>query len=346
FDNYFTGEFTTGSIQHQLVAGINLFENNTDAISFRSSISSLDVFEPEYSASPTGQETPVYDVTNKVQQLGFYLQDLISLTDNLKILLGGRFDIASQDFQNTVSAVNEYNQEEAFSPQAGIVYQPLEPISLYASYNRSFNLATSAFRAAAPEPERGEQFEIGIKTDFSDRLSATLALYDLTRSNLPTTDPNEPTQTIQVGEQRSQGIEFDVGGEILPGWNIVAGYAYTNAEITEDNTFEVGNSLNIVPENAFNIWTTYQIQEGNLQGLGFALGLFYFGERPGDLANTFTLPSYTRTDAAIFYERNNFRIAFNVENLFDVDYFVTATDRNRVFPGSPLTVVGNVSWQF
>ncbi|MGD1949583.1 MAG: TonB-dependent siderophore receptor [Leptolyngbyaceae cyanobacterium] len=345
-DNYVTGEFSTGSLEHQLVAGINLFRRDTDAIAYQALVEPLDIFEPEYGGSLISEEVLVYDRTSMTEQAGLYVQDLISLTDDLKVLLSGRFDIANQDFQDTVSGVDEFSQAEEFSPRVGIVYQPIQPVSLYASYGQSFNLATSTLSAAPPEPEEGEQYEIGVKVDISDQLSATLALYDLTRSNVPTSDPNDPTQTIQVGEQRSRGVEVDIGGEILPGWNVITGYAYTDTEVTEDNTFDEGNRLNNVPEHAFNLWTTYEIQSGNLQGLGFGLGIIYAGERPGDLDNSFELPSYTRTDAAVFYRRDNYRISLNIENLFDIDYFVAAQNRNRVFPGEPLTLVGSFSWEF
>jgi iron complex outermembrane receptor protein len=344
-DTYFTGQLTTGSIQHELVAGINLFRQDTDNINLLGSIAPLDVFNPVYGASPSAVETSS-DLTNRTQQLGVYVQDLVSLTDNLKILLGGRFDIASQDFENFTDSIEDFSQEEAFSPRVGIVYQPIEPISLYASYSRSFQQATSVFSPAEAEPERGTQYEVGVKADLSDRLSATLAFYDLTRSNLPTPDPDNPGFSIQVGEQRSRGIEFDVSGEILPGWNIIAGYAYTDARIIEDNDFEVGNRLNNVPEHAANLWTTYEIQSGTLQGLGFGVGVFFIGDRQGDLANTFELPGYTRTDAVIFYNRDRFRAALNFRNLFNTDYFISAQSRARVFPGEPLTVVGSLAWEF
>jgi iron complex outermembrane receptor protein len=345
-DTYTVGNFTTGSIEHQLVVGFNLFRHDTDTVGSERSISPLDVLNPVYGANLTGASIPFYDVKDRIQQLGFYVQDQITLTEQLKVLLGGRFDISNKKFDDSVEEVSDFKQEEAFSPRIGIVYQPIQPISLYASYSSSFNQATSTFSPANSEPERGKQYEIGVKADLTDRLSATLAFYDLTRSNLPTADPNNPLQTIQVGEQRSRGIEFDISGEILPGWNIIAGYALTEAEITEDNNFPVGNQLNNVPRNALNLWTTYELQSGSLQGFGFGLGVFYFGERQGDLANTFVLPGYTRTDAAIFYKRDNFRAALNIRNLFNVDYFVSAQNRARVFPGDPFTVVGTVSWQF
>lgn len=101
-----------------------------------------------------------------------------------------------------------------------------------------------------------------------------------------------------------------------------------------------------MPEHAFSLWSTYELQKGNLQGLGFGLGLFYVGEREGDLDNTFSLPSYLRTDAALFYRRNNFRAALNLQNLFDNEYFETGESRLRVFPGAPRTVKFTLGWQF
>lgn len=190
----------------------------------------------------------------------------------------------------------------------------------------------------------GKDFNIANPVKGIDKVSVTQV--DGNRSNVLTEDPDNPGFDIQTGEQNSQGVELNLAGEIAPGWRITAGYAYNDARITEDNTFEEGNRLNNAPENAFSLWTTYQIQKGSMQGLGFGLGLFYVGERQGDLDNSFTLPSYLRTDAALFYEKNKFRAAINIRNLFDIDYFETAQNDLRVYPGSPLTVIGSVSWKF
>ena len=344
-DNYVVGKLTTGSIKHELVAGFNLNKTDTDSKALFNDTTPLDVFNPVY-GNATGASLPDFDIKNTIQQLGFYLQDQITLAENLKVLLGGRFDIANQKYEDLIAQTSDFKQTEAFSPRVGIVYQPIKPISLYASYSRSFNQATSVFGAALPEPERGTQYEIGVKADLTDRLATTLAFYDLTRTNLSTQDPNNPQRTIQVGEQRSRGIEFDISGEILPGWNVIAGYAYTDAEITRDNNLTVGNQLNNVPRHALNLWTTYEIQSGSLKGLGFGLGAFYYGNRQADLDNTVELPSYVRTDAAIYYKRDNYRAAINIKNLFDTDYFVSAQNVNRIIPGDPLTIQGTISWQF
>ncbi|WP_416671901.1 TonB-dependent receptor domain-containing protein [Egbenema bharatensis] len=108
----------------------------------------------------------------------------------------------------------------------------------------------------------------------------------------------------------------------------------------------MGNQIANVPRNAASLWTTYTIPNGNLAGLGFGLGLFYVGEREADLANSFQVPSYVRTDAALFYRRGNLDLAFNVRNLFDVDYIDAVDDALRVYVADPLTFQFSVTYLF
>ena len=94
------------------------------------------------------------------------------------------------------------------------------------------------------------------------------------------------------------------------------------------------------------MWTTYRIQQGDLKGLGFGLGFYYVGETAGNLANTFDVPDFFRTDAAIFYERERFRTALNFRNLFDVEYYKATGSETLVGLGDPFTIQGTVSWEF
>jgi iron complex outermembrane receptor protein len=341
------GKFSTGSIQHQLIVGVDLNRFTQRRVT-SDTATQIDLFNPVYN-QPLGPLELFLDDDIRRDSLGIYIQDQVTLAQNLKLLLGVRFDTFEQKTLNLFANTEINQSDDAFSPRVGIVYQPIPPISVYAGYSRSFTPPPVgiALNRTPFLPERGTQYEVGVKADLSNRLSATLAFYDLTRTNVETTDLADTRFSIQTGEQRSRGIELSIGGEILPGWNIIAGYAYTDAEVTEDNTpGRVGNQLNNTPKNAFNLWTTYEIQKGNLQGLGFGLGLFFVGDRPVDLANTFEIPSYLRTDASIFYKRDRFRAALNFKNLFDVDYFAFALNQNRLYYGDPFTVQGTISWQF
>jgi iron complex outermembrane receptor protein len=238
------------------------------------------------------------------------------------------------------------------------VFKPSENLSLYASYSKSFkpvigrtktfNATTNTLIEGDPfQPEKGSQFEVGVKANlFKDRLTATLAYYNLTRSNVTTSGVNETFSQLQIGKQRSRGVELDLAGQILPGWNVIATYAYADATITEDNRFPVGNRLVNVPRHSYSLWTTYELQSGGLKGLGLGVGLYSQGDRVGDLVNSFELPSYLRTDAAIFYRRDKWRAGVNFQNLFGIEYFEGARDRNRVIPGTPFAVTATLGVEF
>ncbi|MEM8832864.1 MAG: TonB-dependent receptor, partial [Cyanobacteria bacterium P01_G01_bin.19] len=271
------------------------------------------------------------------------------------LLAGVRYDTIEQ---TTVNGVTEFSPEslettenfDDVNPRVRLVYQPIPQISLFGSYSQSFspNSATDS-SGDLLGPETSEGFEFGIKGEILEgRLMATLGYFNITKQNVATPDPLDIFSSVATGEQESQGIEFDLIGEITPGWNIVASYAYIDAVVSEDNDIPVGNRLFNTPENSASLWTTYEIQQGNLQGLGFGGGFVFVGEREGDLDNSFTVDDYFVTNAALFYNRDNWRLALNFNNLFDVDYII-ATANERIAnndPGDPFEVRGSISMEF
>ncbi|NEQ83443.1 MAG: TonB-dependent siderophore receptor, partial [Moorea sp. SIO2I5] len=358
------GEFNTGTIEHTLLAGVDLFRREnprSDTIGFLSQ-QTINIFNPVYGPYPDPANDPTFIDNNiKTDALGIYIQDQVNLLDNLKLLLGVRYETFEQDIVNNPTLFNPTSSEtsqndDAFSPRAGLVYQPVEELSLYGSFSRSFapNSETTV-DGSFLEPERGEQFEIGARAELLEgRLTTNLALFNITKQNVAAPDPNNPMMfSVAVGEQRSRGIELDIAGEILPGWNIIANYAYTDTEITEDNNnaqgiSNEGNRLFGVPENNLNLWTTYDIQAGALEGLGFGIGFNYVSDRFGDNANSFELDSYFLTNAAISYKRDNWRARLNIRNLFDINY-IEGSQNSRIFfisPGEGFTIIGSFSIEF
>jgi iron complex outermembrane receptor protein len=352
-----TSKFKTGSIQHNLTLGIDLARQTgvgTNRQAFPGVTPGINIFDPEYNlvSRPARSELgpPGRNANNRTDGLGIFLQDQIALADNLKFLIGGRLDFVEQNNLNVNTGIRSEQSDTAFSPQVGVVYQPIEPISLFANYARSFgpNSGTRVDNSIL-DPERGTQYEVGVRGElFNRRLTATLSAYHITKSNIATTDPNNPDFSIPIGKIRSQGIELDVVGEILPGWNIIGSYGLIDSEVTAESfDLPAGSRNQNTPRNTASLWTTYRIQSGDLQGLGFGTGLFYVGERAGDFNDTFDLPSYLRTDAAIFYQRDNWRAAINIQNLFDVRYFKSNNfGREAIEPGAPFTIIGSLSVNF
>ncbi|MCC5667834.1 TonB-dependent siderophore receptor [Nostoc sp. CHAB 5784] len=365
FNTSLAGKFQTGSIEHNLLFGVELARQRfKDRLNFNF-LNPIDIFNPVYDPDtviPLSLLGFDIDTNTDTQEntVGLYLQNQISLSKSIILVLGGRLDFAEQIYDDLVDPTQSFERNDTvFSPRVGLVIKPTENISLYASYSESFkpiagrtrifNEETGEFDIGDPfEPERGVQYEVGVKANLlGDRLSTTLAFYNLERSNIAAEGLDDPLSQFQIGKQRSRGIELDVAGEILPGWNLTASYAYTDTKILEDTDPEfVGKQLLNVPRNAFGLWTTYELQSGSLKGLGVGIGIFNQGERQGDLLNRFTLPSYWRTDASLFYRRDNFRAGINLQNLFDQDYFEGVRNIVRVIPGAPFAITGSVSWEF
>ena len=349
-------EFKTGSVEHQLLAGFELAESELldESIGFFDSDIPLaiNVVDPQY-GTPRPSANNNFNENNTISTVGLYLQDQVTLLPNLKFLVGGRYDFATTEnefdelfegetFSNSVEA-----DSEAFSPRVGLVYQPIEPISLYTSFSRSFipNTETTS-DGDTIEPERGTQYEVGVKGEFG-KFSTTLAAYEITKTNITRTDPEDDDFSIPIGEVKSRGIELDVAGEPLSGWNIIASLFFNDAFISEgDEDNPEDDTLINAPGSGASLWTTYEIQKGSLQGLGFGAGLFYVGDVEAQIPNDFVIPSYVRVNTSLFYERENWRAQLNFKNLFGKEYFESAQNSSLIFPGAPFTVLGSVSVEF
>ena len=347
------GKFETGSVKHTLLAGVDLnwsvFNDVFTKIS-RAQILPLNVFNPTYGlfSRPNFDTVPqLPESDTAISRTGVFLQDQIAFSDQLSLIAGIRFDGVTN--RNTFAGTSRY--DSAWSPRLGLVYKPIETVALFANYSQSFtpNVGQDV-NGNFLEPEKAQGYEFGIKAELTKKLFATLSYFSITKQNVATpVSILDPSVSVATGKQQSQGIELDISGEIAPNWNLIASYAYTNARVTEDNSIPVGNRLPGSPYNSFGIWTTYQIPDGDLQGLGFGLGVNYVGNRAGDRQNTYEVGDYFLTNAAIFYKRDQWRVGLNFNNLFNTNYISGVGGTSRNFgnsPGAHFSVVGSIGIQF
>jgi iron complex outermembrane receptor protein len=282
----------------------------------------LDLFNPGtvsplVASAPSG---PYHQGQGK--DLGIYVQDLIDVAAHVKLHVGLRAD----RFENRElfgDAETASDGQTAFSPRVGLVWQPTDSTSLFTSWSRSHspNVAHSVSNSTY-DAEIGEQVEVGVKHELiKNRLNSTLAVFNLKRANILTSDPLDPTRQVLTGKQASRGIEFDLAGSITPGWKIIATYTYTDAVVKSDTNLPVGDTLSNVPRQHVTGWSTYEFQGASLKGWGIGAGVYYVGEREANLPNTYKLPAYVRTDAAIFYQSGAWRTQLNLTNLFDRKYY-------------------------
>lgn len=343
----FLTRFSTGFIRHDIFAGGEYYTQGGPP--FTGGYTTL----PPVLVSPITYPTlPSYlpissSSASSFKMGGFYVQDMITLSRRWKIEIGGRQNIYRNRSANTLTGDITRREMEAFSPRVAILFQPTSTVSLYANWSRSFNPNNGiSFDGQAFDPELGKAWEAGVKSYLPRRLgTVTAAFFDITKNNVLTSDLAHPGYSILTGQQRSKGAELDYSGQPLPGWNLLVGYAWTQAAITRDNTTPVGNSLLNVPRHGLNAWSTYQFQNRLLRNLSFGVGLFTVTSRFGDLRNTVLLPGYARVDASASYDiyqkdKLRYRLSLNISNALDRQYFLTAQLRNAIFPGDPRTIMG------
>jgi iron complex outermembrane receptor protein len=346
--------FRTGSVGHQAVAGVDYYSYHSRWNGWSIDYSDpnaylpLDLFNPVYGAVRMPSNLQLVDaLDNTSRSAGFYLQDQIKPTARLTLTLSGRFDAASLRDEGQPA-----NRDRAFSPRLGATYQVVPGAALYFSYSESFRPQSGRVDDGTPDgafvdPERGKQWEAGIKTALlGGRASTTLAIYRLLRKNVATVNPVNSNFVQLTGGQRSQGLEVETALNLRPGWNLTAAYSYIDSKVTEDTEIPVGTRTLNVPRNSYNLWTRYELQRGRARGLGLGIGAQYYSAQSGDLTESFHIPSYGLADASVSYRKGRFRIQLNVNNLLNKRYFAGSYDAIYVLPGPPRTARVTMGWTF
>lgn len=350
-----TGRFNAGGLEHLLLAGVEYEDYDYKSIIMRSSGAAgsyaIDIYNPVYGqARPALTRTTTHDKEN-LKTWAAFLQDQITLTERLKLLVGARFERFEHDYDTYLVGTRSWtNSDNAVTPRLGLTFDLTEDLALYASASRSFKPNSGAARLGGGfDPEEGKAYELGAKWQALDKqLSVEAAIYQIDKKNVLTTDPVDSTFSIAAGEVRSRGFDLNVVGNVTPAWKVMGSYAYTDAEVTKDNTLRDGTRLLNIPKQSASLLSMYEFQDGALRGLGLGGGARYVDERAGQTANVpnFSMDSYTVYDLLSYYKVNdNLRLNLDVKNLFNKDYEEGAFGNIYAYPGAPRTVQVGFSYK-
>lgn len=332
----------TGGVGHTFLAGFEFGMQdtaNTRSPNF-TGLPSVNVNNPTTTA--TGVIPTPLQTNNQVEAnvAAIYLQDQIALSDQWQIIAGVRFDRFELDFDDRRAANTDFSRDDDLvSPRVGVIYRPVEPVSIYASYSVSYlpqsgdQFASLDVTTSALDPEEFENLELGVKWDISPALALTAAIYQLDRTNTRALDPGGSGLTVLTGGQRSRGFEVGLSGSVSDRWQIAGGYAYQDVEITSTTTAApAGRDVALTPEHTFSLWNVYRFTPR----LGAGLGVTHQTDSFATISNAVTLPAFTRVDAALFFAiTDQVEAQLNIENIFDEDYWATAHNDNNITPGSP-----------
>ena len=281
------------------------------------------------------------DTRVDIETYSLYIQDQVELTSWLDVVLGARYDTFDIDVNNVVAGEKRSRGDDEVSPRAGLIIKPRENISLYASYSESF-LPRSGEQFAningandQLDPDVFENSEIGVKWDITPLLSFTMAYFanEQTRSERD----NDTGEEFEVRGLEIDGFEVQLQGMLIDDLFISSGYTYLDGETAD------GEDPRELPENKAFVWGSYWVTEK----LGFGLGVTYQDDSLISDGGTATLPSYTRVDAAVYYDvSEKLRLQMNIENLTDENYYPNAHSTHQASVGSPINALFTVSGTF
>lgn len=353
------GEFETGRIGHTLLVGAEYGDQTTDNARNDNRFAANNddqitiAFTDPLNIPAFSFSAPSRDRSSEVEFTSLYIQDQIDLTDSFKLIAGLRFDRFDVSVLDRRAALNPGDDgrrarvDEEISSRLGFIYKPAENVSIYASYSETF-LPSSGdqFLTLSPttediRPQSFENTEAGVKWDLNSGLSLTAAIFRLEQGLFTTVDPDNQAVTITVPGSTTDGVEFQLTGTLTQRWSVNAGYSYLDGEV-DGGTFE-GNETRQTPEHMVSLWNQYEATDK----LALAIGLTYQDSFFVREDNAVEVPSYTRVDAAAYYDlTDRTRLQLNVENLLDENYFPDAHSNDNISTGAPLNARVTVRHRF
>jgi catecholate siderophore receptor len=363
-----TYDLKAGGFEHRLLAGMELGRQDTD--NYRAvptapaseSLGSVNAENPTYIGSPSFNRLS-RNRKSEATITSFYLQDQIILSPKWELVLGLRHDKFEVDYTNLPTApsntISKFNStDNKVSPRAGLIFKPINNLSLYASYSQTYapragDQITDLSQAnAGLSPEKFINHEIGAKFDVMPELSVTAAIYKLERQNVLIQSPESGINTLVDG-QETHGLELGLTGKLTDKWSIFGGYACQDGEITKQQGLNSSNSrilkgaeLGQTPSHTFSVWNRYDFNETWGAALGVVSRSDMYATSPTASQST-VLPGYTRVDAAIYGNfSKNVRLQVNLENLTNKEYALSAHNNNNIVPGAPLTGRATLIYNF
>jgi catecholate siderophore receptor len=354
------GEFETGRLSHTVLMGAEYGVQNTDnartdnVFAANGDDQLFIPFTDPLTIPAFGFDSPARDRASEVTVFSVYLQDQISLTKRLKILLGGRFDSFDIDVNDIMNQGQFARGDEEFTPRLGAIYKPQENISLYTSYSETFlprsgdQFLTLNLNQSQTQPQKTVNLEAGLKWDIQPRLSLTTAIFEVDRSSVVTLDSENSDVLDVIDGNVVQGFELQLQGKLTNNWSINAGYSYLNGNVQDlgsDGTAgsNDGNEPRQTPQNMFHLWNNVQLTQAFGLGLGATYQDSYFVRED----NAVRVPDYIRLDAAAYYNLpSGVRLQVNIENLLNTDYFPDAHSNDNISTGKPLNARFTISSVF
>ncbi|MBO0144703.1 TonB-dependent siderophore receptor [Agrobacterium sp. Ap1] len=344
--------FDVGGQEQKVVLGADYHKATEQMDRARGDEVPLDIFDPDYGIPEPDFEFNRFEQV-KSRQYGVYGQAQIKPVEWGTIIAGGRlswWETQSSDRQ-TGEETSRASIDAEFTPYVAGIIDITDTTSIYASYASIFVPQDAVTRDnQVIDPREGKQYEVGVKTElFDGAANASFALFQIEDRNRAVTDPADEDYSLPSGKARSRGFEVDVSGELLPSWNVTAGYTYLTSKYLEDPDNSGGVFEPRAPRHSFRLWNKYTVPTGRLEGLSIGGGIRAFTDVYRiDEGARFSQPGYAVVDLQLGYRFNdNLKASLTVTNVFDKTYYQSVGYGERQnYYGEPRAVTFKLSSTF
>ncbi|SFU37789.1 TonB-dependent siderophore receptor [Nitrosospira multiformis] len=352
-DTHVQARISTGPLSHTVLTGIDWTRTEATLKYFAATAPtpSINVFNPIYPQPIPTPDFLAVDGIQKIDQVGFYVQDQIKF-QNWILTLSGRHDRVSNNTNEFLSQTTFANKDAAYTGRAGLTYLFSNGIAPYASYSQSFLPQPGLDRSSDGRPfdaTRASQYEVGVKYQPPGTRSLfTAALFELTKTNVLVPDLRAGGVLTQTGEIRSRGAEVEARTQLFRGMNFIGAFTYNDVKVTESFDGFAGKMPIRVPNLTTSGWLDYDLGTLNvswLRGFGIGGGVRYVGRVFNDDANTSITPSFTLFDAVVRYDHGPWRFYINANNIFNEKYY-SASSGGNFFRGTERMVIGTLKLRF
>lgn len=358
----YSNRYEWGGMKHELLAGFDVFDesakrNNNYPLPSTPARPDTTVGTPNDGAWVPDARAPLAYNRFKSRSIGLYAQDVVGLTDTVKLVGGLRFDHFKGSYRNADGTLSNERSDNLWSPRLGLIYQPNEDSSYYISYGTSFNTSGDAYqfgvnvnantgRSSQTPPEKSRNLELGGKWDlFDHRVLAGAALFYSQKYNERNTDPDTAaTQELLSGKRHAMGMEFNLAGRITPAWEVFWNHTWIpKAKIDKSNVVMnpagtgaqvQGDRPGLTPRHSGSLWTTYRV----LPQLRLGLGANYRSSQNPEGQRSYKAAGFVTFDAMAEYSFSElYSLKLNVTNLTDKLY-ADGLYRGFYQPGAPRRV--------
>ena len=294
-DNQGEAHLDAFGVQQTFLAGLDFKHfiiNDNDGFS---TATAFNLLNPNYGVVTTAPNTRYLHATETQNDVGLYAQDQIKL-GRFVALLSAREDVVDTSVNNLLyPSQSTDSTPHALTGRSALLYDTGFGVNPYVAYGTSFNpiLGTNSGTQQPYKPETGDQKEVGLKYQAPTLpITASAALFDVNRTNVLTTDPNNVLNSVQTGEEESRGIELEANATLAEGLKAVGSFTAYHITNTKDlDTTALGKVPVNTPERLASLFLDYTIPDGAFRGLGFGAGERFVGRSYADAQNLYAVPA-------------------------------------------------------